>query len=265
MGNAVFAPVPYYKKNAKIISFEDLKSAADEREKKEKSKRDYLNNNAGKDTEVYAFRTEEEISAMISVFDKHIEEAENDNQFKIARRNKMLFIVGINIGIRGSDLRTLQWSFFFDEQSDGTLKFRPFYTLMPMKQRKQKKYVKLFFNDAVVKTVSDYVAEFPISDLNDYLFASRKGDEPINVRSLWRIIKEAAKEAGIEQNIGSHSLRKTFGYWAWHKANEQGQGDKALVILQNIFNHSSTLVTQKYIGIRDDEQEDMFHSLNLGL
>ena len=131
-----------------------------------------------------------------------------------------------------------------------------------MKQRKQKKFVKLFFNQAVQKAISGYISEYPIEDLNDYLFTSRKGTEPITVQALWKIIKDAAVEANIEQNVGSHSLRKSFGFWCWHQAEDK---NKALVILQQIFNHSSTQVTARYIGILDDEIEDMFNSIDLGL
>ena len=225
-------------------------------------KKTKCNKVVGKCSEVYAFRTKEEIASMISVFDKHIEEAVNSTQKKIACRNKMLFIVGMNVGIRASDLRTLKYSFFFDEQSDGTLEFKQFYTLQPMKQRKQKKSVKLFFNQTVKTAINNYIADYPINDLDDYLFFSRKGDEPITVQGLWDIIKGTAIEAGIEQNIGSHSLRKSFGFWCWHEAEDK---NKALVILQQIFNHSSTQTTARYIGILDDEIEDMFNSIELGL
>ena len=97
--------------------------------------------------------------------------------------------------------------------------------------------------------------------MNDYLFASRKGDEPIVVQSLCRIIKDTAIEAGIKQNIGSHSLRKTWGFWCFHEAEDK---NKALVILQRCFNHSSTQVTMKYIGLMDDEISDMYNSIELG-
>lgn len=214
----------------------------------------------GKDSEVYAFRTKEEIAAMVKVFDRHINDASNNEQRQIACRNKLLFIIGLNVGIRGSDLRTLQWNFFFDKNGD-ELVFKKFYTLQPMKQRKQHKFVKLFFNQAVQKVIMDYITEYPIDNLDGYLFASRKGNEPIVVASLWRIIKDAAEEAGIKQNIGSHSLRKSFGFWCWHESADK---NKALVMLQQIFNHSSTQTTAKYIGILDDEIEDMFNSIALG-
>ena len=204
----------------------------------------------------------EKINAMIEVFNKHIEEAKDSTKKQIACRNKLLFIIGINVGIRASDLRTLKWSFFFDVQNNDEFEFKKFYKIQPMKQRKQKKFVPMYFNDAVKTAINDYVSKYPIENIDDYLFPSHKGNEPIVVSSLWRIIKDAASEAGIKQNIGSHSLRKTFGFWCWHLAEDK---NKALVILQQIFNHSSTQMTAKYIGILDDEIEDMFYSLDLGL
>ena len=216
---------------------------------------------SGKDSEVYAFTKKEEIAAMIRVFDKHIEEAPDASKRQIAYRNKLLFLIGINVGIRGSDLRTLKWSFFFQDNGKERT-FRDFYTLQPIKQRKQKKFVKLFFNQTVRKAILDYINKYPIGNLNDYLFTSRKGDKPIVVASLWRIIKITALEAGIKQNVGSHSLRKSFGYWCWHNAENK---DEALVKLQFIFNHSSTQTTMRYIGLMDNEIEDMFNSIELGL
>ena len=70
---------------------------------------------AGVSSEVYPFTNEEEIESMINVFNKHIEEATNENQRMIAARNKMLFVIGINLGIRASDLCGLQYNFFMND------------------------------------------------------------------------------------------------------------------------------------------------------
>lgn len=253
MSNLAYAPVPYKRPYANVVSFESIKKQnnnVDDVKKKSSL--------AGKSCEVYAFRTKEEIAAMIDVFDKHIENAENDNQRQIAYRNKMLFVIGINVGIRAGDLRTLRWNFFFNENGSR----KDSYKIQPEKTRKHKKFVTMHFNKAVEAIIDNYIAEYPIENLNDYLFASRVGEEPICVRSLGRIIKDAAKEAGITQNIASHSLRKSFAFWIWHEAEDK---NRALVVLQNIFNHSSTQVTMKYIGLMDDEISDTFNSLNLGL
>lgn len=260
---AGYAPRINYQYKPNVISFEDLKAKKDEENGAVANKPTRHSYTAGKSTEVYAFRTEEEIKAMIDVFDKHIEEATNENQRQVACRNKMMFIVGLNIGIRVSDLSTLRYSFFFDKKLNGEYAFKKFYTLQPKKQRKTGKFVKLFFNQAVRVAIENYIKEYPFESLDDYLFASREGDnKPLETTSIWRIIKRTAKEAGIDKNIGSHSLRKSFGYWIFNNANDK---NKALVMLQTIFGHSSTVVTAKYIGITDDDVEDVFNSIDIGL
>ena len=75
-------------------------------------------------------------------------------------------------------------------------------------------------------------------------------------------MNSSAIEAGIEKNIGSHSLRKTWGYTIWHKSTDKS---KALVMLQQCFNHSDSMTTMRYIGILDEEKKDMYESIELGL
>ena len=244
----------------KVVSFKVIDGKAADKKKYNLDgsvKRTHPNKKAGESSEVFAFKTEEEIKAMIDVFDKHIADAPDDNKEQIAHRNKLLFLIAINVGIRASDLRTLKWSFFYND--DGT--FKDSYRIQPEKQKKQHKFITMYFNATVRKAIENYVSEYPIEDINSYLFPSRKGAESIGVSSLWRIIKDAAAEAGISQNIGSHSLRKSWGFWCWHKAEDK---NKALVILQMCFSHSSTQTTARYIGIMDDEISDMYNSIDLG-
>ena len=218
----------------------------------------HSNRVTGVSSEVYPFTTQEEIKSIIDVLNKRISEAANDNQKQIASRNKMLFLIGINLGIRASDLCGLRYNFFLN--NDGT--FKDFYALQPKKTKKLGKFVKLYFNQTVKKAITDYIKEYPIQDMNGYMFKSRKGSNSITERSLWKIIVDVAAEAKLESNYGSHSLRKTFGYWVWHNAEDK---NKALVTLQVIFNHSSTATTAKYIGLTDNEISDAFNSLDLGL
>lgn len=213
---------------------------------------------AGVSSEVYPFNTKEEIGAIIDVLNKRISEAPDNNKRQIACRNKMMFLIGINIGLRASDLITLKWDFFFDDNEG----FKDLYILQPKKTKKQKKFVKLYFNQTVKKAIEDYIEEYPIENMNEYMFKSRKGDNHITEISLGRIVKDIAEEAGIKKNICSHSLRKTFGFWAWHNAEDK---NKALVTLQMLFNHSDTQTTMRYIGLLNSEIEDMFNNVDLGL
>lgn len=215
---------------------------------------------AGQSSEVYAFRTEEEIKDMIDMYNKHIEEAPDEHHRQIAARNKLLFVVGINVGLRASDLATLKWSFFLDSTADGKYRFKDFYVLQPKKTRKTKKFVKLFFNNTVKKAIVEYLNGYPTDNLDEYLFASREGGA-ISTKTLYRAVKNTAKEVGIKQNIGSHSLRKSWAFHVWRNAKDK---DRALVMLMRCFNHSSTAVTMRYIGIMDDEIKDVYESVELG-
>lgn len=263
MGSLAFAPVIVEEKQqSNIIPFSIVMGTKDVKPKSPKA-RDNSGGlkPSGVSSEVYAFRTDEEIKAMIDVFDKHINEATDEHHRQIASRNKLLFVVGINVGLRASDLITLKWNFFLDSIEDDEYKFKDFYTLQPKKTRKQKKFVKLFFNNTIKKVIVDYLNEFPTDNLNEYMFKSREGDGAIAATTIWRIIKNTAKEAGLTNQYGSHSLRKTFGFRAWHDAEDK---DKALVILSCVFNHSSVATTRKYIGIMDDEIKGVFDSIELG-
>lgn len=213
---------------------------------------------AGTSSKVYPFKSEEEIKAMIDVFNSRIENAPDENKKMIAARNKMLFLVGINLSLRISDLIRLKWNFFLKDD----MTFRDSYKIQPKKTRKTGKFVTLYFNEVVKKVIMDYIEQYPISDMDDFVFKSREGTGAISERSVWRIMVDTAAKAGIEQNIGTHSLRQTFGYHVWHNAEDK---EKALVMLMVIFNHSSMATTKKYIGIMDEEVESVFNQLNIGL
>lgn len=213
---------------------------------------------AGESSEVYPFISEEEIKSMIDAFDRKIENATDEDKKWIATRNKLMFVIGVNVGLRASDLAPVRWSFFLSE--DGT--FKDSYVLQPKKTKKYNKFVKIFFNQTVKKAIENYIKDYPIENMNDYLFKSRIGDGCITEKSLGRIVKDTAEEVGIPRNICSHSLRKTWAFEIWHSANDKS---KALVMLQQCLGHSDSMTTMRYIGILDEEKKDMFESVEIGL
>jgi integrase len=219
----------------------------------------HCNKKSGVSSEVYPFTTKEEIKSMIDTFDKHIDNAVSCGRKQIAKRNKMLFLVGINLSLRISDLVSIKWKFFFNDD----MTFKDFYKIKPKKTEKLGKYVKIYFNEVVKKSVSEYIEEYPFDDMEEFVFKSMKGDGAISERAVWKIMIDSANESGITyKNIGTHSLRKTFGYHVWHDAEDK---ELALVKLMIIFNHSSIATTKQYIGVMDKEIEAVFNDLNLGL
>ena len=90
----------------------------------------------------------------------------------------------------------------------------------------------------------------------EYLFQSQIGvNSPITGTQAYRILRDAAKNIKLT-NIGTHSMRKTFGYWHYQKF-------KDVAILQEIFNHSSPSITLRYIGISQDEIDQSYYNFSL--
>lgn len=234
----------------------------------------------GKSTEVYPLKSKEEISAVIRALDRKIEEAHNNvefsrgwndnhnNQLRNAYRNKLIWLVGINIGVRASDLLELKWSFFFDMDDNRNIIWHDFYRFMPKKTNSKGKYVKLYFNSALKRAIEEYLAVYPITkdSLDSYMFTSNRGNH-ITSQQLWNIICDTATKADLKQNVGTNTLRKTWAFHCWHDAADK---DKALVMLQKCFNHSSTQATLIYIDalddeILDDEIRELCMSIGLGV
>lgn len=217
----------------------------------------HSNRVSGVSSTVYPFNVEE-IKTIIDVLNNRIENATNDNQRQIANRNKMLFLIGINVGLRASDLMQLKWSYFYKEN----MTFKDFYVLQPKKTKKTGKFVKIYFNQTVKKAIENYANIYPIENLDGFMFKSRKGNNPITERGLWKIIVDVADDAGIDKNVGSHSLRKT---WARNIYDNASDKKEALVMLQECLRHSDSLTTLRYISIMDEEKKDMYQSIELGL
>lgn len=158
------------------------------------------------------------------------------------RRNFLLFIIGLNSGLRISDIVPLKVKDFEHEH-------------LELKEKKTRKAKTFYINDAIRKEVNAYVKEKDLKPY-DYLFESRKRStkkgyegqrQPISTNQAWKILKQAAKEFGI-QKVGTHTMRKSFGYHLYKKTG-------SVALLMEIFNHSSPDITLKYIGINQEEQD----------
>ena len=70
------------------------------------------------------------------------------------------------------------------------------------------------------------------------------------------ILKTDGKAVGLQDKIGTHTLRKTFGYHHYKKF-------KDIAILQKIFNHSNPTITLRYIGIEQDQIDESYNNFIL--
>ncbi len=147
-------------------------------------------------------------------------------------RNYLLFIIGINCGLRISDILNLNVS---DVKNKDFIKLR---------EKKTGKFKKIPINSKLKITIKKYTENLP-SD--EPLFKSKYNNR-LERTYVYKIINNVCKKADIEGYIGTHTLRKTFGYHHYRKF-------KDVVLLQKIFNHSSSDITLRYIGIEQSEIE----------
>lgn len=157
-------------------------------------------------------------------------------------RDLLLFTMGINTGLRISDLLKLK---VIDVKNKSHVE---------IKEQKTGK-VKRF---PLLGNLQSMIEEFikGRSD-KDYLFKSRNGEnKPITRVMAYLIINKAARKANITDNIGTHTLRKTFGYHHYQRF-------KDVAILQHLFNHSSPSITLGYIGITQDNIEETLQNFEL--
>lgn len=180
-------------------------------------------------------------------------------------RDNMLFIVGINFGLRASDLRMLRFSNLINDN----LTFKDCFPVFEKKtrntrSRKKNRYITV--NDAVVDAVTLYLEHTPGVSLSDYMFRSESNhsgnkNEPISVRAIEYILKGIAAELDINVKISTHTLRKTFCYWMMVRGNNE---PRRLLLLQKMLGHSTMLQTLTYIGLDAEEISDAYKSLDLG-
>ncbi|SFC52749.1 site-specific integrase [Bacillus sp. UNCCL81] len=153
---------------------------------------------------------------------KEFLKAEND-------RNYMIFLMGIYTGLRISDILNLR-------VSDVT----GIHIIIREQKTRKKKWVRI--NPELRRELNTFVLG---KKSKEYLFKSRQGkNRPITRSMAYRILRKAAIKFKLK-DIGTHTLRKTFGYHFYKQT-------KDIALLQKLFNHSKPEITLRYIGVDQD-------------
>lgn len=169
------------------------------------------------------------------------------------KRDYTIFVVGINIGLRASDLLQLKIKDVLN--LDESIK-----DSVMIQEQKTKKIREFKLNKSCKEALEYYIKELNSADMEDYLFPSRKGGH-LTVKSLHKIIKSITRELNIKGNYGTHTLRKTFAYHIY--INNIQDNPTILHTLQKILNHSTPAMTLRYIGITKEVINDVYDGLNL--
>lgn len=162
------------------------------------------------------------------------------------QRNYMLIVLGTTLGLRVGDLMSIRVRDVVDK--DGAV--RPYLELIEEKTGKRSKNV---ITPKAAAAIEDYLANTEYR-LDDPLFCSRKrqGGEKraLDKTQVWKILNEAARALGLEENVGTHSMRKTYGYSANAAMLDAGMSAaQAMEVLQEKYRHSSQTVTMRYLGL----------------
>lgn len=199
---------------------------------------------------------------------KSMEDIERISKYCIASgrfRDNMLFIVGINFGLRVSDLRVLRFSNLINPNNTFKDSF-PVFEKKTRNTRKKKKNRYITINTAVIEAVTLYLENTPGVRLSDYMFRSQSNNgsnenTPLRAQSIDRILKGFAKDLNLNMRMSTHTLRKTFCY---HQMLMSHNDPRKLLLLQKMLNHSSPAQTLDYIGITEEEIDEAYRNLNLG-
>ena len=176
-------------------------------------------------------------------------------------RDYALFVLGIYTGRRISDLVRLNVSdvAYIDKRGRFSIRNR-----LEIQERKTSKFADIILHPAARRALSKYLRRRRkgatwIRLLDEPLFRSRRPrhnqEYRITERHAWFILKNAALACGINYKVGTHTLRKTFGYMLYKNGT-------SIEIIQRLLNHSSPLITLAYIGITRDDTDEAILSID---
>ncbi|MBA7517404.1 Tyrosine recombinase XerC [subsurface metagenome] len=166
-------------------------------------------------------------------------------------RDYLLFVFGINSGLRIGDILSLRLEDVKDGQ--GNLKDH-----LDIKEQKTGKTRRVFFNKQIREALNFYLEKTGIFNLDRYLFTNEKSkkNKPITRIRAYQLINSWCREVGIKHKVGGHTLRKTFGY------HLRMQGI-SIERISNLLNHRNIKVTFRYIGINDDENKEVINGFGI--
>lgn len=163
------------------------------------------------------------------------------------KRMYLLFMTGIYTGLRVSDIVRLKVGNVSGPE------------IILIEQKTGKK-TKIAINPQLRAVYADRLeGKAP----NEWLFLSRSRRpdgtrRPITTRQAQYDCDSIKKRYNIKTAFGCHSLRKTFGYWYYKTNNGDLEG------LRQIFNHATTDITRRYIGIDEEERSKRINKLTMG-
>ena len=185
---------------------------------------------------VNPIRDEDDLHNVINFYKKKRDRARSDSKRRLYDRNYILILTGINTALRFSDLRRLTVE-------------KVKYNYIYQRDKKTGKENKITLHTDIYNELLKYIARNELHD-SDYLFWSSKGvNKPLTRVMGYNIMQDVKEGCKIHYNIGTHTLRKTFGFWFYKQTGD-------VVALQYILNHATPAQTLIYIGMQKTEVDN---------
>jgi len=155
---------------------------------------------------------------------------------------------GVHTALRISDLLRLRWDDVYDFENN---RVRESFTI---KEKKTGKTKIVALNKDAIRALMLLATQAAI--LGGFLLENSRTGKAISRIQAYRLIRAAAEALQFQNRVSCHSLRKTFGYHAW-------KSGVSPAIIMEIYNHSSFAVTRRYLGVTQDEKNEVYLNLSL--
>lgn len=157
-------------------------------------------------------------------------------------RDLLLFTCGCNSGLRVQDLLDLKI---------GDVKYASVGDRIVIREKKTGKENVFMINKEIKVALDEYLKTIEAKD-EHFLFKSRKGkNEPLTTYAVTMYVQQWCDAINLSGNYGAHSLRKT---WCYHQRKTYGTSWE---IIAKRLNHSSPSITRRYIGVKEEEVEEV--------
>jgi integrase len=175
-----------------------------------------------------------------------ISKLERDKEYKYC----LLIAVGVFTGLRISDLLQLRFSHFDNTE------------VMSIQEKKTGKTRRIKINPDLKAIIARVKEKMMPKNPDQFIFLNRYGTKPIDRSWINVNLKRIFRKYGIEieGNISSHMFRKTLGNKVLRLNN---YSNESVILLMELFSHSSPAITKKYLGIREKEIMDVYDSVRL--
>jgi integrase len=169
---------------------------------------------------------------------------EKDENYKFC----LLISIGVFTGLRISDLLTLKYSDLLNSDT--------FY----IKEKKTQKQRSIKVNKDLKEIVNRIVQKSKVNDLEQLIFINKYGTKSIDKSYVNVKLKEIIKmyRIRLDGNASTHTFRKTLGRRVMEVNN---YSNESLILLMDLFGHSSMSITKRYLGIREQEIHNVYDSL----